>query len=311
MKPIDESKLPTLVFGNTHRDENRFLHVVLNYHLGPPDDQLPVEDSGANDFGPRTLAKVKKFQEANKIDIGTKDFKDGIVGPHTWKKLLQKQQVIVSVVATPPPVRPLPPILPALLVPPLTLPVLRPLPLPSSPLIPVPKLKLELGFQLQAGEQGTFPTNDKATAAHTIQIVGILLNKNDKERFHPEGQIGPSISFNRGGGPDSSKTDLAIAAILNLANMPGSGGRFTWSLQAQAALVKSLNNRTPPAGQLAIIAAANLTLIKVGNNDVLQVTTQVGGYLQAEAPTPDNNDRWKFTGGGLAFFGVAGSLALF
>ena len=308
MKPLDESKLPTLVSGNTHRDENRFLHVLLNYHLGPPNDQLPVEGSGATDFGPRTLAKVKKFQDANNIDIGTRNFKDGIVGPHTWQKLLQKQQVVVSVIATPPPMRPLPPILPPLLVPPLTLPVLKPLPLPSSPLIPVPKLKLELGFQLQAGEQGTFPTNDKATAAHTFQIVGILLNKNDKDRFHPEGQIGPSISFNRGGNADSSKTDLSFTAVLNLANMPGSVGRFTWSLQAQAALVKSLNNPTPSAGQLAVLAAANLNLTKGGQ---LQVTTQVGGYFQAEPPTATNNDRWKFTGGGLAFFGLAGSFALF
>jgi hypothetical protein len=63
-------------------DEIVFLHKLLNSHLGPPGDQLPMVGPEASAFGPRTEAKVKKFQEVNKIDIGTKDFKDGVVGPY-------------------------------------------------------------------------------------------------------------------------------------------------------------------------------------------------------------------------------------
>jgi hypothetical protein len=73
------------------------LHALLNYHMPPPDDQLPVAGPGALDFGPRTLAKVKKFQEINKIDFGTKYFMDGVVGPNTWAALTKTQQVTVTV----------------------------------------------------------------------------------------------------------------------------------------------------------------------------------------------------------------------
>jgi hypothetical protein len=305
MRPLDESKLPTLRQGNTHGDENLFLHSLLNYHLPSDDDQLPVSGPGARDFGPRTLAKVKKFQEVNKIDSGTRDFKDGIVGPHTWNKLLQKQQVIVTVIALPPPMPPLPPILPPFLMPPLTIPQLRPLP------APIPAPKLELSAQFQVGEQGQFPTKGPATASHSLQVVGVVLNKNDKERTHPEGQIGPTLSFNRGGKPDDSKTDLGFNAVLNVANLPGSGGRFSWSIQTQAALIKSLDKPTPPAGQLSLIAAANLTLVKVGDKDVLQVTAQAGGYLQAEVPNDSNDNKWKVTAGAVTFFGIAGTFAQF
>ena len=304
MKPIDESKLPTLVQGNTHRDENLFLHSLLNYHLSTG-DQLPVSGTGAFDFGPRTLAKVKLFQEANKIDINTKDFKDGIVGQHTWKKLLEKQLVTVSAIATPPPMPPLPPILPPLLLPPLTF--VRPNPVFILP----PPAKLQLNLQFQAGEQGQFPTTGKATAAHSLQISGVILNQNDKDRFHPEGQIGPGISLNRGGNPGDSKTDLSINVALNLANMPGSAGPFTWSIQTQAALIKSLNQGRPPAVQGSVVAAASLTLVKLGDKDFIQVTGQVGGYLQAEPPSDFNENRWNVTGGAVSFFGLTGTFFSF
>src|SRR5262249_45436001 len=109
MQPIEESKLPTLRQNNRDADKNAFLHSLLNYHL-PTGDQLPVDgEAGAGDFGPRTLAKVKQFQEVNKIDVGAADFKDGVVGPHTWAKLLQKQQVTLTVTATEPPAPVFPP----------------------------------------------------------------------------------------------------------------------------------------------------------------------------------------------------------
>jgi hypothetical protein len=296
MKPIDEVTLRKQILSTSSppSDEIAFLHTLLNYHLGPPDDQLPVIGSGARDFGPRTKAKVQRFQQANKIDIGTRSFKDGIVGPHTWEVLLEKQQITVTIIATPqlklkPP--PFPPVPPG--------------PFPRPPVIPVPKLTLNL--QLQAGEQATLPTQGAATASHTIQLVAVLLNKNDKDVTHLEGQIGPQVAFNRGGGSDNSKTDVGFGAALVANNLAGSGGRFTWSIGAQAALVKSVTNRSA-SGQAAVIGQANLSLIQNSNkDDVLQVTTQVGGFLTAEAPNQNNGDKWKVTGGAVLFFGLTGT----
>ena len=81
-----------------------------------------------------------------------------------------------------------------------------------------------------AGEQGTLPlTGDGYTKSHALQIVAVLLKKKDKNSFHHEIQFGPTILSNHGpgaSGPTDSKTDFGLLGILNLANMPGSGGRF-------------------------------------------------------------------------------------
>jgi hypothetical protein len=304
MKPINESNLPVLRVGNTHRDENLFLHSLLNHHL-PTGDQLPLSGPGAEDFGPRTLAKVKAFQEANKIDINTKFFKDGVVGPHTWAKLTEKQSVAVTAVGAPPPMLPLPPILPPLLLPPLTF--VRPSPISILP----PPAKLILNLQFQAGEQAQFPTQGKATASHSIQIAGLILNQNDKDNPHVEGQIGPQISLNRGGNPGDSKTDLQINVALNLANLPGSAGPFTWSIPAQLALIKSLNQPRPPAGQGSIAAAVSMTLLKLGDKEIIQLQSQFGLYMQLEPPSGFTDDKWKVTGGFTSFFGLGGTFASF
>src|ERR1700687_4599307 len=106
-KPIVVEKLKTLrrfprAGVKNDPDEVAFLHSLLNHHLPKPDDQLPIENEpGASEFGPRTEAKVKKFQEVNKIDIGTPFFKDGVVGPNTWKVLNSLKQVIVPIVVAP------------------------------------------------------------------------------------------------------------------------------------------------------------------------------------------------------------------
>ncbi len=106
------------------------------------------------------------------------------------------------------------------------------------------------------GEQGTFPTQGLATASHSVQLTAVLLNKNDKNVAHFEGQIGPQIAFNRGvsGDPDFSKTDVGVVAALVSNNRAGSAGRFTWSVQAQLALIKSLTNSSA-SGQAAVLAA--------------------------------------------------------
>jgi len=299
MKPIDEAVLKKMILSTQSppSDEITFLHALLNYHLGPPDDQLPVAGAGARNFGPRTKAKVQRFQQVNKIDFGTRSFKDGIVGPHTWEVLLEKQEINVSIAATPQ-LKLTPPTFPSS---PGYIPTLSPIP---TPVIPVPKLQLNL--QLQAGEQGTLPTQGAATASHTIQLTAVLLNKNDKDVTHIEGQLGPQIAFNRGGGtdPDNSKADVGFLAALVANNLAGSGRRFTWSIGGQAALVKSITNASV-SGQAAVVGQANLSVIKNrDNDDVLQVTTQLGGFLTAEAPNRNNDDKWKVTGGGLLFFGL-------
>jgi peptidoglycan hydrolase-like protein with peptidoglycan-binding domain len=92
MRPIKESNLKTLRRDRDKGDEVVFLHSLLNRHLGPLDDQLPLEGSGAADFGQRTEKKVKKFQQLNRIDIGTRFFMDGVVGAHTWAKLLENSK---------------------------------------------------------------------------------------------------------------------------------------------------------------------------------------------------------------------------
>jgi len=286
MKPIDEIALRRQVLSTSSppSDEIAFLHALLNHHLGPPEDQLPMIGSGARDFGPRTKAKVQRFQGVNNIDVGTRSFKDGIVGPHTWDALLEKQQMTVTVIAAPKLKLPDP------------FPPRPPVPIPT-PVIPVPKLTLNV--QLQIGEQGTLPTQGKATASHTLQLSAVILNKNDKDKAHLEGQLGPQIAFNRSVDP-GSKTDVGFVAALAANNLLGSGGRFSWSIQAQAALVKSVTNPSA-SGQAGVIGQANLSVDK---NDVVQVTSQVGGILSAEAPNRLNGDRWKVTGGLVVYFGV-------
>jgi hypothetical protein len=275
-----------------------FLHCLLNSHLGPPDDQLPITGSGSTDFGPRTKAKVQRFQEINRIDIGTPDFKDGVVGRHTWAKLTETQQITLSCLAAPE-LKLTPPTFPSY-------PGMFPPPSPSA--IPVPKLTLD-NFQVQAGEQGTFPFGGGVTVAHSLQIVAVFLNKNDKAGLHPEIQVGPTILSNRGPGADS-KTDFGLLAIFNVANMPLSGGRFNWSVQAQLALMKSLTNPSG-SGQLTGLLSANLGIIKdKDGNDVFQVTTQLGPLLDAAAPNRVNDRRWVVTGGAVLFFGLTGTLGV-
>jgi len=299
LRPIDIATARKLRRGMKGADV-LLLHALLNHHLGPPDDQLPVEGPGAEDFGSRTEQKVKRFQEINRIDIGTPYFKDGVVGKHTWAVLNEAQQVTLNVIANPN-LKLNPPAFPG--------PRTPPTPLPN--LLPVPKLTLDdnLGFalQLQAGEQGMFPVRGGGvTVSHSLQLVAIMLKKKDQDSFHPELQLGPTVLFNRGPGADS-KTDLGFLAILNLANMPGSGGRFNWSIQAQLALIKSLSNRGG-SGQLSLLGAANLNIRKDGS---LQATTQRGPVLEADPPTSDNGNKWGVKAGLGAFFGLTGTINLF
>jgi hypothetical protein len=63
--------------------------------------------------------------------------------------------------------------------------------------------------------------------------------------------------------------------------------------QSQAALVLSLS-KPSAALQFTQVAAATVTLVRVGDQDVLQVNAQAGGFWQAEAPNKSNDNigRW-------------------
>ena len=98
--PFVVGQLRKLEYGDTGEDV-RWLHALLNARLGPRDDQLPIAGPGATDFGPRTQAKVKRFQELEKIDVGTKYYKDGVVGPHTWQALHEVSEVNTNTLFVP------------------------------------------------------------------------------------------------------------------------------------------------------------------------------------------------------------------
>lgn len=260
LRPIDIATARKLRLGMRGSDV-LLLHALLNYHLAPPDEQLPMEGAASEIFGPRTEAKVKRFQEINRIDIGTKFFKDGVVGRHTWEALNETVQVTVNVVAAPKLTLTMPSF-PGMIPAPSPVPVPVPVPVPR---IPVPKLTLD-NIQVQAGEQGAFPIKGGVTVSHALQVVAVMLKKKDKDSFHHEIQFGPTILFNRGPGaegPGASKTDFGLLGVLNLANMPGSGGRFNWAVQSQLALIKSLNARGGN-GQLSILGTTNLNLNQSG-----------------------------------------------
>ena len=115
----------------------RAIQDVLNFHIRR---SAPLAVDG--DFGSRTHARVIEFQRSNQLQA------DGIVGPLTMTKLLEEEQLQITLALVPqegstvggPPRGIQPPrLIPPLTLPPLTLPVLTPFFLPpdSSSRIPV------------------------------------------------------------------------------------------------------------------------------------------------------------------------------
>jgi len=260
------------------KDEVVFLHLLLNYHLGPPDDQLPVQGPDAAAFGPRTLAKVKKFQEVNKIDIGTKDFKDGVVGPHTWKVLTERFMMTAVILAAPqltlnPPTFP-----PNLQIP------KPPVPKPPKPIaIPVPKLTLPI-IQVQTGANFTFGGDN--SVASSMQITAFLLKR--KDGVLREVQGGPVIVNTPSGSTD--KTDIGIVASLSTGDLPGSGDFFSWSVQQQNQLLKSVTDRAA-SGQSFNLVEVDLTLFKKADVVSIKATGQGGVIFEVDSPGRDNNPK--------------------
>jgi peptidoglycan hydrolase-like protein with peptidoglycan-binding domain len=290
----------------------KLLHALLNYQLPPPDDQLPLDGAGAMDFGPRTLAKVRKFQEIHKIDVGTPDYMDGVVGKDTWQELVKTQQLTVTITPAPPtgPQCPVPP-------PPQRQPQPNVTPPPATPAnnpAPPPKGIVLDSIQVQAGGQGLLPLRPfdwrHWTASSQVQIIGILLSRENKPNFHLEGQFGIQETENFGPGSADSRRDFSFVAVLNEANIPGfkKDSPWSWSVQEQFALVKSLSNGSGSL-QLSATPSLNFSLIKDKNdNDVLQLTGQSGLILEVDPP--DGTNGWGLKAGFSAFLGLTGTFTL-
>lgn len=267
-------------------DEVVFLHRLLNHHLGPPADQLPMVGSEAPAFGPRTEAKVKKFQEVNRIDIGTKDFKDGVVGRHTWK-VLTEPYMMTGVVLAAPQLRLNPPTFP---------PNLQIPPPPRPILIPVPKLTLPV-IQVQSGAGFTF--DGSTSVANSIQITAFLLKR--KDGIIREIQTGPVIVDSPSGRTD--KTDIGIVASISTGDLPGSGNFFSWSIQQQDQLLKSITDRAL-SGQSFNLLEVDLTLFKKADVVTIKATGQGGVIFELDSPGRDNNRKWEGKAGLGGFLGL-------
>jgi hypothetical protein len=287
-KFIIVQNLKTLRRGHTKglEDEVVFLHRLLNYHLGPPDDQLPMVGPDASAFGPRTEAKVKKFQEVNKIDVGTKDFKDGVVGRHTWK-VLTETFTITSIILAAPQLRLNPPTFPP------NLQIPQP---PQRILIPVPKLKLAT-IQVQSG--ASFVFDGDTSVASSIQITAFLLKR--KDGVIREVQGGPVIVDTPSGRTD--KTDIGIVAAIGTGDLPGSGDVFSWSIQQQDQLLKSVTDRAV-SGQSFNLIELNLTIFKRADVATIKATGQGGVIFEVDSPGRDNNRKWEGKVGLGGFLGI-------
>jgi hypothetical protein len=193
--------MPRTLRRNMTGEDVRLLHAVLNFHL-PNSDQLPTSGPGAFDFGPRTEAKVKEFQEVNRIDFDKPDFMDGVVGPHTRAVLESGAKVEFRLGVDPAELpRPLPPPFPQPLpVPPLPLPVLPqlktpvvPPPAPQPPFIPTPRLHLD-NVQVQAGFSHTINFTRQNTDSLFLQPQYTILWQNP-DAEHTEISFGSTHLF--------------------------------------------------------------------------------------------------------------------
>jgi hypothetical protein len=270
-------------------DEVVFLHKLLNYHLPPPDDPLPMVGPEASAFGPRTEAKVKKFQEVNRIDFGTRDFKDGVVGRHTWK-VLTEPFMMTSIILAAPQLRLNPPTFP---------PNLQIPPPPKPILIPVPKLTLPT-IQVQSGASFTFDTASGDTSvANSFQITAFLLKR--KDGIIREVQTGPVIVDTPSGRTD--RTDIGILASISTGDLPGSGNVVSYSIQQQDALLKSVTDR---AGSVQSFNLIELDILLFKKKDVVNIkaTGQGGVVFELDSPGRDNNRKWEGKVGVGGFLGV-------
>jgi hypothetical protein len=127
----------------------RAVQDVLNFHIRR---LTPLKVDGI--FGPKTHARVLEFQKSNKLQA------DGLVGPKTLAKLFEEEQIPVTLALIPrQPTTTLPArnvkigIQPPRLIPPLTLPPIKP---PLTPFLLPPDSSIKVPALTQTGQTLTF-----------------------------------------------------------------------------------------------------------------------------------------------------------
>jgi peptidoglycan hydrolase-like protein with peptidoglycan-binding domain len=289
--PFVVAQLKTLRKGATGEDV-RWLHLLLNSRLPPVDEQLPVDGPGSRDFGPRTEAKVKRFQQAQKVDIGKPDYMDGVVGQHTWIALHQLVEVSSNILFVPQQTlkMPAPPSWPKPGLPPST-----------PPILPALKLKPDGMMQVQVGETTNIPFNGSPAAlAHQVTLGFLVFGKVDGSTS--QGQIGVIGSLNNGWTNPGGTSTVGVFGSLQTKNLPGSGERFTWSAQIQQALFRNMKQDGGGNSTTAINITGNISLLKDSQgNDVVQITGQTGPFVEIDTPNSVTN-KWN-AGVGWGVFG--------
>ena len=255
-------------------DDIRLLHIRLNQMLPKTTDQLPESGDGANNFGPRTEAKVKAFQQKFKIDYGKKDYMDGVVGPHTYDYLDRCVDLNVRIFRLPElvlPIWPPPPKRPS-----------WPMPIPGGmyppalPLAPEFFAKKRWSAAIQPGTMIQHGYKSPDVASLYFQVTGTALLCDDLPlQSEMSLQAGSTAMFtlsekfpvgrrNQRGG-----TDMQIFVQLTVTKKDLFGVRgLTAQLLAQAAMqnLVPLNNPTPVLGLgIGVQATYNiLTMPSVG-----------------------------------------------
>jgi hypothetical protein len=294
-QPFQVPELRILRFGMKGPDV-RWLHVLLNYHLPPPYNLLPITGSGAEDFGPLTLKSVRRFQEVNRIDAGTPDYMDGRVGPHTWEALHAVAEVTsnITIVPSKTPTAATPSGAPN------KAPTAVTPPAAASRVPTPPAVQADGMVQGQAGETVFIPFKGKASQSQGLQVGILVLGKADGSTSQTQvGYVGSVNLFEK----DLNRTTTSgVFASWQTKNLPSPWQRLTWTMQMQEAITNSV------AGGAAFtttgLVSANLSLKKNKHgDDVVQLTGQAGLYLEVDSPSQADN-RWSASGGGTGFLGL-------
>jgi len=319
--PAIESDKPIALRRHMRGAEVCLLHILLNAHLPTPDDQLPIFwEPGGYDFGPRTEAKVKRFQKINKIDFGTDKYMDGVVGKHTWKFLAENLCKIDATLSGHPKAKKKPE----------TRPESAPTQVSDKEPIPeIPRSSYEGPYKFsridfQFGPNWVSPAVGNYQSWQFL-LSGTFLRKADG--FHVEHGVGVLSQINKqiGKGWDDSKVDLGLAWSVKWANMPTPAwpwfkkwfNRVSWSIGTQTTVMKTLDNT--PATTIGLPLPGlevDVRLLKhrIGKTEIEWDLMASGGpFLNVEIPRNlrSNNYEVRLSLGATGFLGLTGQFTLF
>jgi hypothetical protein len=92
-------------------------------------------------------------------------------------------------------------------------------------------------------------------------------------------------------------------ASISTGDLPGSGDLFSWSIQQQDQLLKSVTDRAGSAQSFNLIEV-DLTLFKKADVVTIKATGQGGVIFEVDSPGRDNNRKWEGKAGLGGFFGL-------